>query len=171
MSGAAALARARAAGLTLTAEGDRLRWRGPPPPAEVLAALRRHKAEVLAQLAANDGPPVLPPASPEHAEDERWDRAAIEAVHGGADAACGRLTDHMRHTAYLRRLQAAALSRPPSWPDPELLPSAGCWCSCCRGGRWWCERIAPTGWRCSACHPAGHLAPDAVCEVVTTQKP
>ncbi len=165
MSGAAALAAAHAAGLTLTAEGNRLRWRGPPPPAEVLAALRRHKGEVLALLAANDLTPVLPPASPEQEEAERRDRAAIEAVDGGTDPACWRLADHMAHAAMLRGLQDVALARPPSWPDPEAVPSSGCWCSCCRGSRWWREREKPTGWRCWTCHPPVHDA--AVVEVRT----
>jgi hypothetical protein len=42
-----------------------------------------------------------------------------------------------------------ALQRPPSWADPTALPSSGCFCSCCKGRRWWREREAPKGWRCS----------------------
>jgi hypothetical protein len=49
--------------------------------------------------------------------------------------------------------------RLPSWADAALKPLAGDWCSCCGkadrlGGRWWREATAPTGWRCSRCHPA-----------------
>jgi hypothetical protein len=54
---------------------------------------------------------------------------------------------------YLR----AALQRPPSWADPTALPSRGCFCSCCKGRRWWREREAPKGWRCSVCYPPDHL--------------
>ena len=61
----------------------------------------------------------------------------------------------------------AALQRPPSWADPAALPSPGCFCSCCKGRRWWCEREAPKGWRCWGCHPPDHLAEDAVTEVRT----
>jgi len=58
MSAAAALARAHAAGLTLEVAGDRLRWRGPPPPNGLLDDLRQHKSEVVALLTAlaNDRP-------------------------------------------------------------------------------------------------------------------
>ena len=79
MTAAAVLARARAAGLILTADVDRLRWRGPPPPADLLVLLRQHKAELLALLAANDAAPLLPPADAEQADAERQDRAAITA--------------------------------------------------------------------------------------------
>jgi len=49
--------------------------------------------------------------------------------------------------------------RLPSWADAALSPLAGDWCACCGksdrlGGRWWREATAPTGWRCSRCHPA-----------------
>jgi hypothetical protein len=47
--------------------------------------------------------------------------------------------------------------RPTSWADSSALPSLGCWCSCCRGPRWWCEREKPRGWRCGRCHPPDHL--------------
>jgi hypothetical protein len=64
-------------------------------------------------------------------------------------------------------LLRAAPSRPPSWADPAALPSLGCQCSCCRGQRWWCERVAPKGWRCLTCHPPDHLPADVVTEVMT----
>ena len=50
-------------------------------------------------------------------------------------------------------LMGAAMQRPVSWADPAAIPSSGAWCSCCRGRRWWCERIEPKGWRCWTCHP------------------
>jgi hypothetical protein len=50
------------------------------------------------------------------------------------------------------------MQRPPSWSDPEDVPSPGAWCSCCgrferSGGRWWREAEAPSGWCCWTCHP------------------
>jgi hypothetical protein len=57
LTAAVTLARARAAGLALTAEGGRLHWRGPQPATELLAELRAHKAELLALPAANDAGP------------------------------------------------------------------------------------------------------------------
>lgn len=162
MTAAPALARARAAGLTLTAEDGRLRWRGPQPPADLLAELRQHKADLLRLLAVNDAAPLLPPASPEQAEAEQQDRAAIEAVDAGGEPARWRLADHMAHAARLRGLQATASARPPSWPDPDAVPSPGCWCSCCRGAHWWREREAPSGWRCRTCHPPVHLPPGEI---------
>jgi hypothetical protein len=62
---------------------------------------------------------------------------------------------------------ATAMQRAPAWADPAALPVHGCWCRCCRGSRWWCEREAQKGWRCWTCHPPGHLASDAVMEVRT----
>lgn len=92
MTAAAALSRAQAAGLTLTAEGDRLRWRGPPPSPELLAELRAHKADLLLLLdtRAAVAAATIPPASPEQVEAERQDRAAIAAE--GAPAATGPLS-------------------------------------------------------------------------------
>lgn len=57
-----------------------------------------------------------------------------------------------------------------SWADAALTPLARDWCSCCgkferQGGRWWREATAPTGWRCSTCHPPPPGM--AVFEVVT----
>jgi hypothetical protein len=57
---------------------------------------------------------------------------------------------------------------PPSWADARITPTAGARCSCCRhGATWWCETAEPTGWRCAACHPPGHLAAGQFREVVT----
>ena len=51
---------------------------------------------------------------------------------------------------------AEHLARPPSWAtlDP---PPTGAWCAACRGGRFWGEREAASGWRCVTCHPPDHL--------------
>jgi hypothetical protein len=59
--------------------------------------------------------------------------------------------------------------RPTSWADPSSLPSLGCWCSCCHGQRWWCEREDPKGWRCGRCHPPVHL-PDSNVRWIETNR-
>jgi len=56
---------------------------------------------------------------------------------------------------------------PPSWADVSIIPTPGARCHCCRGVRWWCEVVKPSGWRCAVCHPPGHLAADDVRKVVT----
>src|SRR5690242_3692237 len=56
MTAAALLARAVASGLTLAANGDRLRWRGPKPKPELLRELAEHKAELLNLLSGNETP-------------------------------------------------------------------------------------------------------------------
>jgi hypothetical protein len=58
VSATAVLLRAHAAGLTLKAHGDRLRWRGPQPSAELLRELKAHKAGLLALLADNEPVPA-----------------------------------------------------------------------------------------------------------------
>src|SRR4051794_214988 len=71
MTAATLLARAREVGLTLTAHGDRLRWRGPKPRAELLHDLAEHKAALLALLTAEDVTCVA--ASIEHRATEALD--------------------------------------------------------------------------------------------------
>jgi hypothetical protein len=186
LTAASGLARLRELGVNVEVCGDRLTLRpASAVPADLLADLRAHKAEVLVLLSANDadawgmtaadraaamgrlrGEP-LPPVSPEQAPDEEAERAAIAAVDGGADPTYWRLTDHMAHAAHLRQLQDAALQRPPSWPGADRMPTPGAWCSCCRGSRWWREREHASGWCCSACHPADHLPAAGVLEVRT----
>ena len=61
-------------------------------------------------------------------------------------------------------LPLAARRCPPSWSNPAAPPSPRSFCSCCRGQRWWREREAPKGWRCSNCHPPAHLPPNAIYE-------
>jgi hypothetical protein len=85
----------------------------------------------------------------------------VNAGASGCDQAAA--TERAISAAYIR----FSLQRPPSRSDPVALPSRGCFCSCCKGQRWWCEREAPKGWRCSTCHPPSHLTPDAVTEVRT----
>ncbi len=78
---------------------------------------------------------------------------------GGVPACCG--------TDLLDSYQRAALARPPSWAKPAAIPSPGCFCRCCELGRWWCEIVAPKGWRCWTCHPPDGMPADQVREVRT----
>jgi hypothetical protein len=171
----AVLARARAAGLTLEAAGDRLRWCGPLPAAELLDDLRAHKAELLAALAVVDAPAdaALTVAVVERPTACEARRDAIE--HGERDDE-GDATEpplpppgtperealDARQRETVAGLLGAASQRPPSWGNPAAVPSPGCWCSCCHGTRWWTEREGSKGWRCGKCYPPIHLHADAV---------
>ncbi len=75
--------------------------------------------------------------------------------------------DDLEHRAMLDGYRHAALRRPPSWTPASALPSPGCFCTCCAGQQWWCEREAPSGWRCATCYPPVHLAVEQVREVLT----
>jgi hypothetical protein len=105
--------------------------------------------DAAAERAAIQGEPSLPPVgSPER---EAADRRQAEAIAG---------------------LLAAALSRPPGWSDVRSVPPPGAWCSCCgrarrKGGQWWREAVAPTGWRCATCHPPDHLREDCIVRIET----
>jgi hypothetical protein len=124
-----------------------------PPPAAVLDLLSRHKVDIMTML--RSPPPELPrtpeliPPLPSLANLSAYDRA---------DAAQAEL---------VAGLHVAARGWPPSWADLATLPSRGCFCTCCKGQRWWRECEAPKGWRCSTCHPPDHLPPDAVTEMRT----
>ena len=170
MSAAAALARAEAAGvrLVLDAAGAvQMRATVPPPPA-VVADLRQHREAVAALLAERQRAAFYLRAMAEAAEalatpdpdldHERAEVGAAQAAEArgehGAPLPAG---DHQR---YLATLRGSAMQRPPSWADQTMRPSPGCWCSCCRGRRWWAAQrpsldgtgIGP-GWCCATCHP------------------
>lgn len=166
MSAAAALAHLQAAGvhLELRADGTVALSAGIPPPPELLAEARAHKAELLGLLRA----------------DAQHELAAVllaGAERGAAAVAAGPSHDiepaeaevirqiaaqpapepPERHWAHVPGLFRAALLRPPSWSDPAAAPGPGSRCSCCSGTRWWTEAQEPTGWRCAVCHPPNHL--------------
>jgi hypothetical protein len=85
--------------------------------------------------------PALPPPSPEQAADEAADHAAALAV-------ASLPARPIPANGYAR----AALQRPPSWfAEAPQRPTAGAWCSCCRGQRWWSDD--GRGWCCMTCHP------------------
>jgi hypothetical protein len=161
MTAARALARAEAAGvrLRLTAAGTVEVEADAPPPAEVLAELRRWRSDIADLLAERDIPSD---AGVLVGSDDDPERQALAAYYGGElSAPSYRPTDD---DPYRDGLRVAALMRPPSWADPTP-PPRGAWCSCCgrshrSGGRWWRPRHPRTdglglgpGWRCAVCHP------------------
>ena len=105
-------------------------------------ALKMDKGCVRAEVIALS----LAPASPEQAEAERQDHAAVIAADAVPPLPAA---THGRQVAAMR---SAALQRPPSWfADAPHRPTAGAWCSCCRGQRWWSDD--GRGWCCMTCHP------------------
>jgi hypothetical protein len=161
LSAATALARAEAVGVRLRPDGRMHMASASPPPAAVLAELRRHRDGVAALLAAREWAAASPGDS---------ERAAMAAEPELPPAGSPeRERQNRRHRIVVAGLLAAGLQRPPAWPDPASVPPPGAWCGCCgrsskAGGRWWREAVKPTGWRCSTCHPPGHLAPGEVVE-------
>ena len=87
MTAAAVLARAHAAGLTVEAMDGRLRWRGPPPPTDLLAALRANKAELLTLLTTA---PRYTVTVPDAGKRQNGKGASANAPHG---AFCGPMAD------------------------------------------------------------------------------
>lgn len=129
------LDRLHAAGIEVSAVPGSLRLRCPMPLSPELHTLvAQHRIELKVILAVRAG------ASPAHC------------------APADPLEDHR-----------AELGRLPSWSDPKAVPPPAAWCRCCNrfkrdGGRWWCERVQPSGWCCWMCHPPDHLAPDQIVE-------
>ncbi|MBV9812238.1 MAG: hypothetical protein JO326_05770 [Acetobacteraceae bacterium] len=76
------------------------------------------------------------------------------------------LADAAGHFPSLDGYKLAALRRPPSLPMTAP-PGAGCYCTCCAGRAWWCERETPSGWRCRTCYAPDHLPAEAVRTVQT----
>ncbi len=107
------------------------------------AALRVHEADVIRLLL--------------DARDQASD-AALEATERAAIIGDG---EH-------RNARASVPHRlPPSTADVRTEPTLGATCHCCERGRWWCETVNPSGWRCMTCHPPGHLAAGQYREVAT----
>jgi hypothetical protein len=57
-----------------------------------------------------------------------------------------------RRDAELRAMQGLRLQRPPAWRGAKA-PPVGCWCSSCRGHRWWRAADGARGWKCRLCCP------------------
>ena len=92
-------------------------------------------------------PSCSEPVSPESAVS----RAAQLPMLGTLAREQDLVPDRIASAGYMR----ATLQCPPSWSDPAALPPHGCFCSCCKGQRWWGDAH---GWRCRACHPPDHLS-------------
>lgn len=141
MSPADAMARAAAAGVRLHLSDDgKVRMQADaPPPADVLADLRRWREDVARILS------------------ERRLLAAAEAQSPGVDDASAQPAPEEDHRAAVSGYLMAGLQRPPSWSTPTP-PPPGAFCSCCgrftkQGGRWWRSTAGADGWCCTTCHP------------------
>jgi hypothetical protein len=134
VTAAALLARLNDLGVSATAEGGALRLR--PASAispDLMDDLRTHKAGLVALLT-----------------EPTTDQAQVP--------------DTIARTTIreLERFLCAALQRPVSWADAAARPSRGCFCSCCKGQRWWGDA---RGWRCWQCHPPDCVPVGSINEV------
>jgi hypothetical protein len=176
VSAAETLARAEAAGVRLRLRPDGVvrMEAAAPPPADVLADLRRWRDDVARLLVARDGQPERGPVPP--CEHDAAEAAAMAQHYAAAPSARPYLPsapDPLRDG-----LLTGAHMRPPAWDGDA--PPRGAWCSCCgrhapqAGGRWWEPRRPRSdgtgtgpGWRCWTCHPPDHLSAADVREVRT----
>jgi hypothetical protein len=142
----------------------RVRMHGLDPVAvaerEGAAAKVAARAAALAR-AADDAADALAAPDPDLAHERQ---VIAEAL--AAEAATPPLPEP-QHRAAVDAHLAVAMQRPPAWANVSLTPAMGAWCSCCRGRRWWRERVNPTGWRCWTCHGPWHLTAADVVEVRT----
>lgn len=125
MTAAGLLTRAHAAGLAVVAEGGNLRLRGAvKPPADLLAELRTHKADVLALLTApaND----QAPESADHGGLTEIDRADALARLLPPPAAAPELLAHIRDVLHCRvTLEGETVAiRPTHRCPPAVLAAA-----------------------------------------------
>jgi hypothetical protein len=134
-AGAALIAEATAAGVTLARIGDgRLKWRSAvPPPPDLLARIVAAKAEVLAELVRKEA---------EWWRDFFEERAAIREHDGGmscADAESGAMADCLARWRALNPLSASGDGDCVHWggaePDTPVLA---------RGGHAWLHRACWT---------------------------
>ncbi len=147
-------------GVSARADGGTLRFKPARlVPPDVLADLRAHKVAVLSLLTAPVVAPVASPVAPvvvAHTEPQpmqHWPPGSWRKRRYASDTPGDLWT---------------TLQRPVSWADPASRPTAGDWCGCCEGARWW-RRTSRTdgGWCCSTCHPPDGLTPGAFEEVQT----
>jgi TubC N-terminal docking domain len=119
VSPAAALARLRNLGVTVEARGDWLALRpASAVPADLLAALRAHKAEVLALLAASDAEVAQPPSRPAQAGD-KWGLTATDRAEALTRLRAPGLSIPTDASALLRYLREDLYCR--VWVDGDLL--------------------------------------------------
>jgi hypothetical protein len=162
VTAAEAIVAARKAGvrLKLTASGTLELEAAAPPPAELLAELRRWRDQIVDLLAAQDIPSD---AGGLVGDDDDPERRAMLAHYSAEPSA--RPYKPSDADEYRDGLRISALMRPPSWAGSTPPPPKGAWCGCRNrthrsGGRWWRPRhprtdgtgLAP-GWRCMTCHP------------------
>jgi hypothetical protein len=104
------------------------------------------------------------------------ERAEIHAAREAEARGEYPVVPEAEHRAHLAALRLSGMQRPPAWSDVASVPPGGAWCGCCGccgrhtpsgGGRWWRERVKPSGWRCWTCHPPDHLAAGELIEVRT----
>jgi hypothetical protein len=111
------IVRAEAAGFTLTAAGDKLRWRGRRPSAALLEELHRHKLDILwlldLRVAVRTKP--QPPSAP---HDRRLDEAQVQRLAAAlmVERPWQRISDPAKAHAYFvaearRRLLRDPLAR------------------------------------------------------------
>jgi hypothetical protein len=163
MTAADALARARAAGLSLTVSDDRIRWLGARPSEGLLAELRAHKPELLALLADNERRDLAAALLAGAAAVRAGLADDIEAAEGEAIRELAEVVapePPERHRELIRPFLMAALYRAPYWPDPEGHPvTPGAFCGACHGRAWWwgadpgAGRAIALGWHCARCYP------------------
>lgn len=162
VTAARSLARAEAMGVRflLAPDGHVQMHAEVPPPGNVLADLRQHRDGVVGILAARQTKAAEALESGLGLNQADTNRAAPQSSSGSAALSAG------------DRPLPSSLQCLPSWSDARRVPPPGAWCGCCgrferRGGRWWREREAPTGWCCWTCHPPVHLDQHAVVECRT----
>ncbi len=160
---AAAIERARAAGLRLVARpGGRLRMEADrEPSADLLAELRGLKADVVRLLLA------------EAALGKETGGIGVIGGIGAGGTTMPPMTPMPPMPAHPETACPAAgrQFRSPSWGDADDRPRPGDRCGCCsrgaRGGRWWSLRDQPSGWCCWRCHPGDHVAEERRIDVET----
>ena len=149
MDGIALLGEARAAGLVVETDGDRLRIRGPSSAGDVARRLLDHKADVLRALDAAPEPPAhWPPDA----------LAAHVAKHGAYPAGgIGPPTPEDTTAALARAVDV------PDWFD--LDPPDGWTCPTCGAMAWWetCGSLTtPPVRRCVRCDAEALARSDAL---------
>ena len=128
------------------AEAYRLPGAPEPPPPKPIQPLPEppmdHDAAEVEAMAEH----YAAPCGRHDPSSEKEDFSQIDPWIRGLAAPSG--SDLPQSDPMLRGLLAAALKRPPAWPDPLAVPPRGSRCSTCGGQHFWAD---PRGWRCSTC--------------------
>ena len=158
---AAVLARVRAAGAELEADGDKLRWRSPTPlPSDLLASMKARKDELLGILQVVRPKLTVPYAYRLRITNARsW--GELYAILADAEVAYAANEMTVPEAEALAR-QANTRSRdlPDHAPAGHIVPASALLppervsdsCHACRCAKWWTDRRS--GRRiCRVCHP------------------